>query len=148
MEKGPEGSIQPQRCPTTVGSSLRISHPDSRKLHWCVMGAYRPHEINAEADRTLAEYHRGLREADLRGQLDADSATAPVPEGSHRARLRNIAIVWLLVVLACSVAGLWFLDRVVTAELLAVVTAFVSAFTLSRRPRTESIRDASANSDS
>ena len=102
------------------------------------MGPYRPPDISAEADHTLAEYHRGLREVDLRGQLDTDSATTPTPEGSHRARLGNVAIVWLSVVLATSVVGLWFLDPVVTAEILAVATAFVTMFVLSRRRPRES----------
>ncbi|SRR5581483_4246731 len=101
------------------------------------MGYNRPRDVGAEADHTLAEYHRHLDAAELREQLDRDpSAPAPSME-SNGGRLRNVATAWTVAILVIAAVALWFLDRVMATEIVAVLTAFVTAFSLARRSPNE-----------
>jgi hypothetical protein len=103
---------------------------------------YRPPSPDAEAANTLSKYHAQLRAAESRDQLEINLDT----EGAtisriDIARLRNVVFLWTIVILPIAGVATWFLDRVLAAETVAVVTAIVIFMTLPRVLRT-SYRDA------
>ena len=94
---------------------------------------YRPPSPEGQASHTLSEYQIRLRAAELRDQQAVNLDTEPrVLTRFNMQRLRNLAFVWTIVVLAIAGAATWFLDQVLAAETVAVVTAIVIFTTLPR----------------
>jgi hypothetical protein len=98
---------------------------------------YRVRSPDDEATNTLSGYQAGLRDAEARGRLEINLDTeARAASRLNVKRLRNVAFLWTIVVLAIAGAAIWFLDRVLAAETVAVVTAIVIVTTRARLRRT------------
>jgi hypothetical protein len=98
---------------------------------------YRVRSPEDEATNTLSGYQAGLRAADARGRLEVNlDSEAPAVSRFNAQRLRNVAFLWTIIVLAIAVAATWFLDRVLAAETVAIVTAIVIVTTRARLRRT------------
>lgn len=83
----------------------------------------------------MNDYQAGLRSAELRARLESDTGSEPPNRPFNRERLRNVASLWTIAVLVIAGVATWFLDTVLAAEIVAVVTAIaiVAAFARWRR---------------
>lgn len=98
---------------------------------------YRVRSPEDEATKTLSEYQAGLRAAEARDRLEINLDTeAPAASRFNVGQLRNVALLWTVVVIAIAGAATWFLDRVLAAETVAIVTAIVIVTTRARLRRT------------
>jgi hypothetical protein len=87
---------------------------------------YRPRSPADEAAHTLTDYELRLRAAEADDRYEVNVGTEPPGFGRFsRQRLRNVAVVWTLVILAIAGVATWFLDRVLAAEIVAVLTPVV-----------------------
>lgn len=84
---------------------------------------YRPRSPEGESANTLYQYHERQRAAELRDGLEVNLDTEPHAGPIDMGRLRNVALLWAVAVLAIAGFATWFLDRVLAAEIVAVVTA-------------------------
>ena len=87
-------------------------------------------EVGAQAEHTLTQYQRGLRSAAPLGELSA-SLDSPVPRPSKR-WLAKVISVWSVAALLVAAVSAWFLDQVMAAWIVALVTAIVLSVTLTR----------------
>jgi hypothetical protein len=100
-------------------------------------GQYDPPAPGVEAANMLSKYNIGLHAAESRDRLDVnlDAEPSAVSHVDVR-RFVNVVVVWTVVVLAVAGAGTWFLDRVLAAETVTVLTAIVMVTGLARLRRT------------
>lgn len=98
---------------------------------------YRPPSPDAEAQNILSKYQAGLRAAESRdrSEINLDSEP-PAIRSLNTKRLRNVALLWIVVAFAIAGVTTWFLDRVLAAEIVAVVTAIAIFTPLARDRRT------------
>lgn len=98
---------------------------------------YRPPSPEAEAANSLSKYQAGLRDAELRNrsEIDLDTET-PTVSRLNAKRLGIVLVLWTIVAFAIAGFATWFLDRVLAAEIVAVVTAIVILTPLARLRRT------------
>jgi Flp pilus assembly protein TadB len=93
---------------------------------------YRPRSPEGESANTLYEYQIRLRAAELREEeVNLDTEPRALRRFNTK-RLRNVALLWTVVVLVIAGVATWFLDQLVAAEIVAVVTATVIFTTLPR----------------
>jgi hypothetical protein len=103
---------------------------------------YRPRSPADEAAHTLTDYQLRLRAAEAGDRLEVNlGAEPPAPSLFNVNQLRNVAFLWTIVVLAIAGVATWFLDRVLAAEIVAVLTPIV-IFATPARLRRRSDRDA------
>ena len=92
---------------------------------------YRPRSPEGEASYTLSKYQIRLRAEELRDQQEVNLDTEPrALTRFDMDRLRNVALLWTAVVLVIAGVATWFLDQVLAAETVAVVTALAIFTTL------------------
>jgi hypothetical protein len=98
---------------------------------------YRPPSPDAEATNSLSKYQAGLRAAESinRSEINLD-AESPAVSAFNAKRLRNVLLLWAVVAFAIGSLVTWFLDRVLAAEIVAVVTAIVVLTPAARGRRT------------
>jgi Flp pilus assembly protein TadB len=102
---------------------------------------FRPPSPEGEASHTLADYEIRLRAAELRDGQEVDLDTEPrAVSRFNTKRVRNVALLWTIVVLVIGGVATWFLDQVLAAEIVALVTAIAIFTTLPRVVRA-SVRD-------
>ena len=89
----------------------------------------------------MYEYQRRQREAELIDGLEVNLDTEQAAGRIDMRRLRNVALLWAVAVLAIAGVAMWFLDRVLAAELVGVLTA-LAFFTPLVRVRRTSDREA------
>src|SRR5258708_38761002 len=85
---------------------------------------FRPPSPEGEASHTLADYEIRLGAAGRRDEQEVNFDT--VPRGVSRfdtKRVRNVALLWTIVVLAIAGGATWVLDQVLAADIVAAVTA-------------------------
>jgi Flp pilus assembly protein TadB len=98
---------------------------------------YRPPSPDAEAANSLSKYQAGLRAAELRARSEINLDTeSPAVSGFNAKRLRNVLLLWAVVAFAIAGLATWFLDRVLAAEIVVVVTAIVILTPVARMRRT------------
>jgi len=93
-------------------------------------------DLGPDAEHALAVYQARVRAAELRDRLESDVEAGP--PAASRLNIRRIGIVaclWAIAVLAMAGVATWFLDPVVAAETVVVVTAIVF-ITVASRQRT------------
>ncbi|MFI5287901.1 MAG: hypothetical protein ACHQ4F_16520 [Candidatus Dormibacteria bacterium] len=98
---------------------------------------YRPRSPADEAAHTLTEYELRLRAAESSDRLELNLGTEP-PAFSrfNMKRLRNVVFLWTIAVLVIGGVAAWFLDQVLAAETVAVVTGIGIFTALPRVVRT------------
>ena len=94
---------------------------------------YRPRLPEAEASSILSKYQIRLRAEELRDQQEVNLETEPRAfTRFDKERIRNVAFLWTIIVVAIAAVATWFLDQVLAAETVAAVTAIVIVTTLPR----------------
>jgi hypothetical protein len=84
---------------------------------------YRPRSPADEANHTLTDYELRLRAAEATDRLEVNlGPEAPGSGRFNRKRLRIAGVLWTIGMLAVASVATWFLDRVVAAEIVAVLT--------------------------
>jgi hypothetical protein len=87
---------------------------------------YRPRSPEGEASYTLSKYQIQLHAAELRDRQEVNLDTEPrALTRFGMKRLRNVVFVWTIIVLVIAAVATWFLDRVLAAEIVAVLTPIV-----------------------
>lgn len=101
---------------------------------------YRPRSPEGESANTLYQYHERQRAAALRDGLEVNLGTMPAAGRIDIKRLRNVAVLWAVAMLAIAGIATWFLDRVLAAEIVGVLTAIALFTPLARERRTSGLR--------
>jgi Flp pilus assembly protein TadB len=87
---------------------------------------YRPRSPADEAAHTLTDFQLRLRAAEASDRLEVNLGTEPPAFSRFNLKqLRNVAVLWTIVVFAIAGVATWFLDRLVAAEIVAVLTPVV-----------------------
>jgi hypothetical protein len=84
---------------------------------------YRPRSPADEANHTLTDYELRLRAAEATDRLGVNLGSKPAGFGRfNRKRLLIAGVLWTIAILAMAGVATWFLDPVLAAEIVAVLT--------------------------
>jgi Flp pilus assembly protein TadB len=92
----------------------------------------RPPEVSAQSEHTLTQYQRGLQTAESLDELKVNLDTQTTAGRRNARRLAMLLSLWAIAVLAIAGVATWFIDRVMAAWIVALVTAIVISVTFPR----------------